>query len=303
MNTVEQVAFGGWTQNAWLSNGTIELVITGDVGPRIIRCGFVGKQNLFAEYKDQFGKTGGTEWNIFGGHRLWHAPEHPVRTYYPDNMPVKLEYLESAVHVTQAVEPTTGIQKSMELTLTGDTSVRVVHRLHNMGAWPVELAPWALSVMAPGGTVVIPLPPRGSHPKDLLPANSIVLWPYMDMSDSRWTWGQKYILLRQNANGSPQKIGLSLPDGWAAYILNGQAFVKQYQHIAGATYPDLGSSFETFTNQDMLEVETLGPLQVIQPGASVEHIEYWHLIDGIQTPKNDADVEAIVLPSVRSKLT
>jgi hypothetical protein len=85
-------------------------------------------------------------------------------------------------------------------------------------------------------------------------------------------------------------------------VLNGQAFVKQYEHDAAATYPDLGSSFETFTNRDMLEVETLGPVQVIQPGASAEHREHWHLLEGIQTPKNDADVEASVLPAVRSKL-
>jgi hypothetical protein len=302
MNTFERVPFGGWAENARLTNSKIEVIITGEVGPRIIRCGFVGKQNLFAEYKDQLGKTGGSEWNIFGGHRLWHAPEHPTRTYSPDNHPVTIEHDGNSVRVTQSTEPTTGIQKSIEVTLVGDSSVRVVHRLQNTGSWPVELAPWALSVMAPGGTVVVPLPPRGSHPQDLLPANRLVLWPYTDMSDPRWYWGQKYILLRQDANGSPQKIGLSLPDGWAAYVLNGQAFVKQYEHDAAATYPDLGSSFETFTNRDMLEVETLGPVQVIQPGASAEHREHWHLLEGIQTPKNDADVEASVLPAVRSKL-
>ena len=29
------------------------------------------------------GKTGGSEWHIYGGHRLWHAPEVMPRTYYP----------------------------------------------------------------------------------------------------------------------------------------------------------------------------------------------------------------------------
>ena len=32
-----------------------------------------------------------------------------------------------------------------------------------------------------------------------------------------------------------------------------------------------------FTNQNMLEIETLGPLRLVEPGATVEHIEKWSL--------------------------
>ena len=60
-------------------------------------------------------------------------------------------------------------------------------------------APWALSVMDTGGTAIIPLPPRGSHEDNLLPANSMTFWAYTDMADPRWTWGEKYLLLRQDS--------------------------------------------------------------------------------------------------------
>ena len=36
----------------------IELIVTGDVGPRVIRFGFVGGQNLFKEFSDELGKSG-----------------------------------------------------------------------------------------------------------------------------------------------------------------------------------------------------------------------------------------------------
>jgi len=36
------------------------------------------------------------------------------------------------------------------------------------------------------------------------------------------------------------------------------------------TYPDLGASFETFTNADFLEQETLGPMTKLAPGASLD---------------------------------
>jgi hypothetical protein len=38
-----------------MTNGEIELVVTGDIGPRIIRYGFVGGRNLFHEFAGQMG--------------------------------------------------------------------------------------------------------------------------------------------------------------------------------------------------------------------------------------------------------
>jgi hypothetical protein len=244
------------------------------------------------------GQTGGDRWRNYGGHRLWHAPEHPTRTYYPDNTPITVEQTGGLVRISQPPEPTTGIGKTIELDMA-ETSphVRVIHRLTNHGLWPVECAPWALSVMAAGGTAVVPLPSRGEHPRDLLPGNHIVLWPYTNMADPRWTWGQKYILLRQT-DAPPQKAGADVPDGWAAYANTVCLFIKLFERQAGAVYPDLGCNFETFTNRVMLEVETLGPLARVEPGASVEHVEDWCLFPATPLPQSDADVERDLLPHV-----
>jgi hypothetical protein len=50
---VEKTEYKGWPNCYRVSNGEIELIVTGDVGPRIIRFGFVGGQNLFKEFADQ----------------------------------------------------------------------------------------------------------------------------------------------------------------------------------------------------------------------------------------------------------
>ncbi len=60
------IEYGGWKNCVQLSNGDVELIVTTQVGPRVIRYGFVGGQNLFKEYKDQVGKCGGDEWRIYG---------------------------------------------------------------------------------------------------------------------------------------------------------------------------------------------------------------------------------------------
>src|SRR5262249_19868306 len=144
----------------------VELVVTLDVGPRIISYRLANGTNMFKEYADQLGKIGETEWQIRGGHRLWIGPEDTTRTYALDNGPV--EYKEvgpGVVRLMPRPEKEYGTQKELEVRLAATgTDVTVIHRITNIGAEPTELAPWALTVMAPGGVEIIPLPPKKPHP-------------------------------------------------------------------------------------------------------------------------------------------
>ncbi len=298
---MEKIAFKGWEHCYRLSNGLIELVVTGDVGPRIIHLGLPGQENEFCEYEEWSGATGGDTWRNYGGHRLWHAPEMRPRTYAPDNAPVIVEEHGDFVRFSQPVEASTGIQKELDIAVAPDAPrATVTHRLRNINLWAVEFAPWALSVMAQGGVAVIPLPPRGSHSENLLPTGALALWAYTDLTDPRWTLGRRYILLRQDPQATaPQKIGALVSEGWAAYVRDGHCFIKTFDYTPGAAYPDLGVNMEAFTNGRMLEVETLGPLVKLSPGAAVEHVERWTLFADVPAPANDADVETYILPLLK----
>ena len=302
---MEKVTFKGWQNCYKIASNFVDLIVTTDVGPRIIHFSFPGDDNVFAEFPDQIGQTGGDDWRIYGGHRLWHAPEGRTRTYYPDNNPVEIQELEKGVRLIAPVEPTTGIQKEIDIFPSPNRArVKVVHRLRNHNMWPIELAPWALSVMATGGTAVLPLPEGGSHEEDLLPVATIVLWPYTRMNDPRWTWGSEYILLHQDTSAEgPQKIGANNMHGWSGYVNNGCFFLKTFpKHDLDLAYADKGSSTELFTDPTFLEVESLGPLVNLQPKAEVEHVEEWYLFPDVETPSNDADVNEHVLPKVKSIL-
>jgi hypothetical protein len=299
---LQKISAYGWDNCYKLTNGVVDLIITGDVGPRIIQFGFSGGENEFVTYPEMTGKTGGDDWRNYGGHRFWHAPEVRPRTYYPDNQPVTVEQRDGFVRVTQPIESTTGIQKTLDISLSPDQAhVTIIHRLHNHNLWTVELAGWALSVMAAGGEAIIPLPPRGSHQDNLQPKSKLALWAYTDFTDPRWTLGHKYILLRQDSAAEfPQKIGATVPDGWVAHVRDNRLFVKTFAFSASGDYPDLGSNVETFTNTTMLEVETLGPMTRVDPGATLEHTENWFLFDGVPTPANDADVDQHILPKIKA---
>ena len=88
MNVVE---YRGWKNNLRLANADCELIVTLDIGPRVISYRTPGGPNVMKNYDAMMGKTGEPEWQIRGGHRFWLAPEDLTRTYFPDNRPVKWE--------------------------------------------------------------------------------------------------------------------------------------------------------------------------------------------------------------------
>jgi hypothetical protein len=200
--------------------------------------------------------------------------------------------------LTQPVEPETRLQKQIEITFATGGEIWLTHRLVNRNPWTVEFAPWALSVMAPGGRAIFPQEKFIPHTEYLLPARPLVMWHYTNMADPRWIWGTKYIQLRQDPKTpAPQKIGFLNTKGWAAYSLGNDLFIKRYAYDQSATYADLGCNTETFTNDDMLEVETLGPMTKLAPGDSVEHVEIWTL-DKISVGEDEADIFSKIEPLV-----
>lgn len=275
----EKISYGGWPNCIRLSNGSIELIATTDVGPRVIRCSFVGGENLFRESPQQMGNTGGDEWRSYGGHRFWRAPEHPEATYAPDNGPIAHAWESNTLKLRQPVDAS-GVQKEIAITLQRDSNrIRVLHRLTNRTKDAFEIAPWAITVLAAGGRAIIPQEPFAAHSMTaLLPVRALALWSYTDMSDPRFTWGTKYIQVRQDPSRSnPQKIGVTNTHGWMAYTLGGDVFVNRFPYEASANYPDFRSNGEVYTNDVMLEMETLGSLTMLAPGQSMEHTEEWSL--------------------------
>ncbi len=281
-----------------LAETGVDLVITTDVGPRIIRYGFIGQGNEFSERDATLGLTGGEVWKIYGGHRLWHSPEDKLRTYEPDNFPVKWEQQTNGVKTIQDIEPNTGIKKEMEITLSPEKSeVNILHRLTNTWQLPVELSVWSISAMATGGKAVIP---QTREDTGLLPNRIIALWPYTKLNDPRLYLGERFIIIQQDPDmEQPLKIGVSNDRGWAAYFNNNHLFVKHYTHVKNAQYPDFGVSYETYTNDYMLELETLSPFTLMEKDMFVEHSEKWELFESIPVPENDeAEIEAVLREDV-----
>ena len=282
---VDRVSFGGWENNLRIANGRTELIITLDVGPRVISYRTADCTNVFKTFDAQLGGSNESKWMPRGGHRFWLAPEHPVLSYLPDNGSVEHRIIsEFKVETSTPPIEQLPVRKIMTVELDATSSrVTVRHCAENAGREKLQVATWGLSAMVPGGCEIIPLPSQGEHPRDLLPNRAMVLWPFTDLTDRRWRWGRQFITLRQD-DAAPTKLGLLHRERWIAYHREDSLFLKTIDYREGATYPDYGCNFETFTNEEMLEIEALGPLTEVAPGEATEHVERWDLFEGVSTP-------------------
>lgn len=105
-----------------------------------------------------------------------------------------------------------------------------------------------------------------------LPNRNIVLWPYTNLGNRNIQLGRQYLMVNAEME-SPFKVGFANLVGWLAYWLENTLFVKSAGYNPQAVYPDFGCSSECYCNDQFVELETLGPLQEIHPGVSIQHVE------------------------------
>ncbi len=261
-----------------VSNGDIEIVAATGFGPRIVRFGFPGEENALGEWPDLATDTALGRWTPRGGHRLWIAPEAMPESYAPDDAPVEHGF-EGATLTISGRTDAAGFEKEIAIALPErGAEATLIHRITNRRGRPVEIAPWALTIMRGGGAALLPSEPWRSHDEDLDAARPFALWSFTELSDPRWKFGPRSVVLRTDpARGQPQKAGAGNTRGWCACVWNDVLFVKRFGHSAGARYPDFGCNNEMYSAGDYLELESLGPLVSLAPGASVEHAERWSL--------------------------
>jgi len=292
---IEEREVGGFNAKLIFLNNMVVGIAT-DVGPRILYVASSKRSefNLFGVLPEAGVQTPEGFWRIYGGHRFWSSPEAMPRSYSMDDKSVKIEVGDDNVVVRADPEIGNSVQKEITISPLSENSVRVAHTIENIGRWPVRLGCWALSVMRQNGFAVVPLRSSKVDREGLLPDRHITLWPYTDPSDKRLMLTNEFIFVEQNPKiEKPIKIGTMANPTWAAYWVDGMAFVKQFSQEE-EEYPDFGCSVEVYTNASMLELETLGPLKTVNPSVRIQHTETWKILDvGELTPEPN---------SVREKL-
>ncbi|MCQ2602541.1 MAG: hypothetical protein MJ193_01295 [Clostridia bacterium] len=267
-------------------NGIIALV-TVEIGPRIIYYGTDGL-NFMNEDIDRNVKKGGEffdktyrdgeMWYLYGGHRVWKSPED-MPTYTPDNYPVEYTIDTDGFGGTF----TCPVKKFFEYSLvirmseSGGLEVRNIVKRENDGQ---KYAVWALSVLAKGGTLNVPL---NDMVDELNPSQNIVLWPYDDLKDERVDLDHKLLTVRQTDKVDALKLGLLSKKGRAYYTIGDKTLKVQVESPdLDAKYSDFGCNFETYTNCHILEMEWLSP--IVEKGGKVraELVEKFEILSNLK---------------------
>jgi hypothetical protein len=242
-------------------------------GPRIIGLYARGvEENLLAETLDVHWPTPHGEYYLLGGHRLWTAPEDPFFTCPEDEVLVATEH--NRVTLTSKIDAS-GLEKEISFSLDANC-VKLTHRVTWHGSEPIALAPWGITQLRLAGVAILPQ----SNPVTLQPTRNLVFWHYSHTNDDRFEMHDDLVMLHGRADQEAFKIGMYNPQGWIAYARDSTLFVKRFPVEGTGTYPDMGSNVEAYVKDSCLELETLGPIRMLQPRESMTHLEIWEVLVG-----------------------
>lgn len=265
----------GWPSLVLEEEGVV-VAVPETIGPRLTHFGPDPEANLF--YLDEAEKGGSAEpeWKLRGGHRLWAAPEDPVRTAQPDNAPVELTADADGKGITAVgpVETATGLVKRIHVRVVAERVVAITHTIENQTLWPIDLAPWSLSVFPRGGRALLPLPKPTFNSPQKTCSHTLNGWPYTRWHEACWQWQEEGLVLDTAAVEQMQKVGFGGDGCWLAMVRDQWLVVKVGVLPTDGVFTDRGAKLHIYADESILELETLGELSTLQPGGEVSLVDY-----------------------------
>ena len=280
-----------------LYDNFVEVEVTLDVGPRII--GFRPINGFDVMFKDETDKVNhdcsnlygkGEKWHLYGGHRLWLAPEDES-TYYPDNSPITYETNAKSVTFTSCKRKNVEVATAISVTFIGNGEIEVTHYVKNLGK-KRTFSLWALTALKSGGTLTIPFSAENTG---YLPNRNIVMWHYSSFSDSRLNIENDKITVKSDVGiPKPFKLGTFCKDLRVSYELENhgekQTFIKAVTCAQNGLFPDFNCNMETYCSHLIHEIETLSAFKELDTEETLTHTERWSVI---KTSKLKTDKRSI----------
>ena len=246
-------------------------------GPRLVSLRFRHGPELFAQLGDDVAiehPDSGT-YRFHGGHRLWAAPEVPSISYASDDHHCVVTTGPDLLTIGAPAD-SAGIIKQLRVAVE-DATLVVDHFIENGGHHPIEVAPWGITQFRMGGLALIPTGTtwaQGAVQGD----SSLVIWPYTDLADPRLSWQRRAAVI-EGAPGPRFKIGSSPNPGRIGYWIEHQLFTKAMDPAGAGRYADRGAVAQVFVEDSFCELESLGPIVPLNPGALASHREVWEVTE------------------------
>ena len=272
---IQEITTEKWGKVLWVATDYAEVGIALDFGIRVVHLSCPGMENLFYEQPADLSDGNATPqgWKLYGGHRMWLAPEGD-QSYYPDNEPVSYVVDGDSVLVEQKTDPWTGMKKLLKLNFR-EHSISLENIFINDTDAVVEGGSWGVNSMAGGGVAKIDF--VGTDPGDYTPRRVVSLWANTNIHDPRLQFTKNSLTATQLPMEDYFKMGLYCDPGKAVYENKGQRFTLTFGAFGIENHPDNGCNFELYLAKEFMELETLGVKRTLQPGEAASHTETWTL--------------------------
>ncbi|MCX7820186.1 MAG: hypothetical protein N2258_00730 [Brevinematales bacterium] len=282
---IKKLNFSNFKECYEISENNTKLIVATDIGPRII---YFGKEKnvLFTDDKLELGRG---SWKIYGGHRFWTSPE-TEDTYNPDNDKCKVLENKDSIIISM-LDKKTQLEKKIEISVENDEFV-VKHTLTNKGEMLYYAGIWALTCIVPQGKIFFPWVSEGEWRM-----KKIIYWEKWpgqstNINSSNFLKGKDLFIVK--INGEMAKLGTTGYGGFLGVANDNYTFIKKFNFIQGAIYPDDNCAIEIYTSQKFCELETLSPMVTLIPGNPLIHIERWKYIDRYVDPENEDEIKKLI---------
>jgi hypothetical protein len=275
------VAVAGYSACVELTNATTRVVLEPNAGGRVLHYQLNGREVLFQDPSAD-GWTLGSPRLPAGlpAGRFDIGPEHG-RPFNRDQLWEGRWTAEITGprqgRLTSAV--VSGVQLVRDFTLARDSShLRVTQTIHNRGRETVRSFHWSRTFAEGGGICFAPLPTVSRFPKGYLLYGPGRVIDYMPADEPGTTVRDGLLII--SAPPTRPKFALDVSPGWLAYLTrSGLLFVKKFPVYPDRVYgePAANNVSIWYSGNRVTEIEPIGPLELIAPGASASFTEDWWL--------------------------
>jgi hypothetical protein len=278
---VRYVDFFGYKGCIQLENESTRVVLCHQAGGRVLEYSLNGKNSIWLDSKQEgwVWQEGAPSVDLCGG-RFDIGPEMLV----PRRPALwlgawKVEAIGArAARLTSAADPATGVQVVREFKLDATGSrLLCTQTIRNVSQKQVAWCHWSRTLAVGGGICVIPVTPHGRFP------NNYVMYEERSLINPRPV--DPNIRMRDGfleIIGPPKfrKLGMDSQAGWFAYLIpNDVLFVKRYPVYPERLYGEVAGLTISIWYDAMIrcELEPIGPLEYLKPGATASFTEEWEL--------------------------
>lgn len=303
-NAADVVTYHGYEKAIELKNAETRVVLCPEVGGRVLEYSRNGVNVLHVSQAEKDWQPGDRRESSAG--RFDIGPEFivPKRdTLWSGEWTGTITGPRSA-RLTSQKDAATGVQLVRDFELAVDSShLSCIQTIINVSQSTQEWCHWSRTFAVGKGICVIPLTAKGTSPQSRFP-NGYVMYESSALINVRPQDPQirrRGNLLEIHPTPAKPKLGFDSYAGVIAYAApNDLLFVKRFQTYPNRVYNEAaGLTISVwYPDREMIELEPIGPREILQPGESASFTEHWYLAD----LKFPTDEQSLDLPALQKQL-